>query len=208
MDIQPTDSNAAGGKTLDPIKLFEEQFEAACAVDRKILPDPTAMTLATVGRDSQPSARVVLLKQVDSHGFVFYTNFESRKGRELSENPRVALCFHWPTLEVQIRVEGVAQPVSDGEADAYFATRPRDSQLGAWVSTQSMPLPADVNLETRLREMELRFSGKPVPRPPYWSGFRVVPECIEFWKNRPFRLHHRQLFTREGDGWRVGLLYP
>ena len=194
--------------TRDPIERFNELFAAALAVDRRVLPDPTAMTLATAGADGRPSARMVLLKGVDEHGFVFYTNLRSRKGRELSANPRAALCFYWPPLDVQVRVEGDASPVTDAEADAYFATRPRVSQLGAWASRQSAPMAHDEDLEARLREVERRYEGRDVPRPPHWTGFRVVPYSVEFWRARPFRLHDRELYTREGAGWRVERLYP
>lgn len=193
---------------MDPIELFQEYFAKARAVDREVLPDPTAMTLATAGEDGQPSARVVLLKHVDRQGFVFYTNVESRKGRELLQSGKAALCFYWGQLGIQIRVEGRAAPVSDAEADAYFETRPRESQLGAWVSSQSRPLAWEASLEQLMKEVGDRYSGQPIPRPPYWSGFRVAPARIEFWKDRPYRLHDRQLFTREGDSWRVERLYP
>ena len=192
----------------DPIERFAELFAAAQAVDRSLLPEPTAMTLATVGADGRPSARMVLLKGVDDRGFVFYTNLGSRKGRELRANPRAALCFHWPPLDQQVRVEGEASVVPDDEADAYFATRARVSQLGAWASQQSEPMAHDEDLEARLRDVERRYEGREVPRPPYWTGFRVTPDRIEFWRGRPFRLHDRELYTRQGAAWRVERLYP
>lgn len=192
----------------DPIARFVGLFEQARALPREQLPEPTAFALGTVSDTGQPSVRIVLLKHVDDRGFVFYTNFESRKGRELLATKRAALCFHWQHLEVQVRVEGVARPVSEAEADAYFASRARGSQIGAWASVQSsvMALPGD--LDDRVAEFEQRYAGQPVPRPPHWSGFRVVPERIEFWRNMPSRLHVRHLYTRDDGGWRVEQLYP
>lgn len=192
----------------DPIARFERLLAAAVALDRSVLPEPTAMTLATVGPDGRPSARVVLLKSVGADGFVFYTNLHSRKGRELAGNHHAALCFHWQPLEEQVRVEGIAVQVPDAEADAYFATRPRVSQLGAWASDQSAPLDQYATLQMRLREAERRFEGVEVPRPPHWSGFRLTPDRIEFWRSRPFRLHERERYERDGDAWRVMLLFP
>jgi pyridoxamine 5'-phosphate oxidase len=192
----------------DPITRFGRIFDEALALDRKLSPEPTAMTVASVGEDGQPSIRVVLLKSYDREGFVFYTNFEGRKGRELLANPKAALCFHWPHLEIQIRIEGTAGKVSDAEADAYFASRPRESQLGAWASMQSRPIEHEGDLETRFAEYETKFEGREVPRPQHWSGFRVMPERMEFWHNRPSRLHLRHSYTRDGDGWKMDTLYP
>ena len=193
---------------LDPISRFQRLLDQAQRTDRALLPEPTAFALGTVGTDGQPSVRVLLLKGVDARGFVFYTNFESRKGRELSATGKAALCFHWQPLEQQVRVEGTVTPVAPDEADAYFATRPRGSQLGAWASLQSQPLDAKATLEQRLADFEAKFAGGPVPRPPHWSGFRLVPAVIEFWRNQPSRLHDRDRYTREGSGWRLEQLYP
>lgn len=192
----------------DPIARFAALLDAARAVDRAILPEPTAMTVSSVGPDGQPSSRVILLKGVDAGGFVFYTNLESRKGRELQANPRCALCFWWAPLETQVRVEGPVARVADAEADAYFATRPRVSQLGAWASRQSAEIPAGESLRDRVAEVERRHEGREVPRPPHWSGFRLTPARIEFWYNREFRLHERELFVRDRGGWHVERLYP
>jgi pyridoxamine 5'-phosphate oxidase len=176
----------------DPIAMFETWFAEAKASEPN---DPDAMTLATTTPDGQPSARIVLLKGYGPRGFVFYTNADSRKGNELASNPQVAL-------------EGSIEEVSPGEADAYFATRGRDSQIGAWASDQSRPLDKRETFEARCDEMHARFEGNDVPRPPRWTGFRVKPQRIEFWTDRPHRLHERRLFTRNGDGWDEGLLYP
>lgn len=197
------------------MKLFDQamvQFvqlldEAKASKD----PEPTAMTLATVGVDGQVAARTVLLKQVDHAGFVFYTNTTSAKGVQLAERSRCALLFHWKHLRdgVQVRVEGVASPVSAVEADAYFASRPRISQLGAWASLQSQPLDARATLEARLAAFEAEYADREVPRPPHWSGYRVVPQLIEFWFGQTFRLHDRELYARDADGvWSKTLLYP
>jgi pyridoxamine 5'-phosphate oxidase len=192
----------------DPIELFKQLFADAQALPREQLPEPNALTLATVGEGGKPSARVVLLKDVDRNGFVFYTNLESRKGRELTGNRYAAMVFHWAQLERQIRVEGRVASVSDSEADTYFASRPRGSQIGAWASRQSRAIERPGDLEARVEEFEKKFEGGAVPRPPHWSGFRLAPETIEFWKGKASRLHERQLYTRDGDGWRVQLLYP
>ena len=189
----------------DPHSLFENWLAEAQASEPN---DPNAMAVATVGADGQPSVRMVLLKGHDERGFVFYTNYESRKAAELLATPRAALLFHWKSLRRQIRIEGPIEPVSDAEGDAYFATRHRDSQLGAWASDQSRPLPSRALFEARFAEMESRFADGNVPRPPHWSGFRVMPERIEFWSDRAHRLHERRLFTRSATGWDEGLLYP
>lgn len=173
-------------------------------------PEPTAMTLATVGKGGRPAARTVLLKGLDARGFVFFTNFDSRKGRQLAGNPQAALLFHWKMIRegVQVKVEGTVEPVTAAEADAYFATRPRASQIGAWASLQSQPLPSREVFEQRIAAMEQRFEGVEVPRPPHWSGFRVVPEMVEFWYGARYRLHERQRYERVDGAWRQQMLYP
>ncbi len=190
---------------MDPHALFEEWLTEARMSEPN---DPTAMALATADPAGRPSVRMVLMKGHDERGFVFYTNLDSRKGAELAANPAAALLFHWKSLRRQVRIEGPVQPVADAEADAYFATRGRDSQLGAWASDQSRPLDARSTFEGRYEEMRRRFEATDVPRPPRWSGWRVVPERIEFWNDRAHRLHERRLFTRSGGGWSEGLLYP
>lgn len=194
--------------TLDPIAEFRALYAQAEATDRAQLPDPSTMALATSGEDRQPSVRMVLLKGVDARGFVFYTNRHSQKARDLTENARAALCFYWPALDTQIRVEGTVTDVSDADADAYFASRARESQIGAWASNQSQPLDSWNELLASVRDVEARYNGQSVPRPPWWSGYRVRPERIEFWHAGAFRLHERRLYERSGDDWTVRLLNP
>ena len=173
-------------------------------------PEPTAMTLATVGKGGRPAARTVLLKGLDERGFVFYTNFDSRKGRQLAGNPQAALLFHWKLIRegVQVKIEGTVEPVTAAEADAYFATRPRASQIGAWASLQSQTLPSREVFEQRIAEVEKRYEGVDVPRPPHWSGFRIVPDMIEFWYGARYRLHERQHYDRVDGVWQKRMLYP
>jgi pyridoxamine 5'-phosphate oxidase len=189
----------------DPCQLFDEWLAEARVAE---VNDPEAMALATADAVGNPSVRMVLLKGHGPEGFVFYTNEESAKGEDLAENPRAALLFHWKSLRRQVRVEGPVERVPDAQADDYFATRARDSQLGAWASDQSRPLDRRDTFEQRFDEVRRRFEGQEVPRPPHWRGFRVIPERIEFWIDRPHRLHERRLFTRSADGWAEGLLYP
>ena len=189
----------------DPFARFAEIYLAAVATGIK---NPNAMTLATASADGAPSARQVLLKHFDADGFVFYTNLESRKGRQLEVNPNVALNFYWREIDRQVIVEGRATPVSTAEADAYFASRDRGSQVGAWASRQSTPLPSREALEDRVRHVEARFAGQPVPRPPFWGGYRLNPQRIEFWQGKESRLHDRLLYERDGDGWVTTRLAP
>jgi pyridoxamine 5'-phosphate oxidase len=191
---------------MDPHAIFEEWLAEARLAEPN---DPTAMALATADGEGRPSVRMVLLKGHDGSGFVFYSNLDSRKGGELAANPRAALLFHWKSLRRQVRVEGPVEAVSETEADAYFASRARDSQLGAWASDQSRPLESRAVFEDRYEQMKTRFEGGDVPRPERWSGWRVIPERIEFWTSRDHRLHDRRLFTRsDGGAWDEGLLYP
>jgi pyridoxamine 5'-phosphate oxidase len=192
----------------NPIARFETLLAEAKAISRTQLPEPTAFALGTVDELGKPSVRIVLLKGVDDRGFVFYTNYESRKGRELLLSKRAAMCFHWQPMEIQVRVEGRVDTVTDAEADAYFASRARGSQIGAWASQQSRPMAAPDDLERRVADVERRFTEIPVTRPPYWSGFRIVPERIEFWKGMPSRLHVRNVYTRSDSGWTTERLYP
>jgi pyridoxamine 5'-phosphate oxidase len=192
----------------DPIARFAALLEQAKQIPRDKLPEPTAFALGTVDESGQPSVRILLLKAVDERGFTFYTNFQSRKGRELLATRRAAMCFHWQLLEQQVRIEGNIETVSDDEADAYFASRARGSQIGAWASIQSRPMESPGDIDARVAEFEKRFAAGPVPRPPHWSGFRLLPARIEFWRNMPSRLHVRHLYTRSDDAWTVQQLYP
>jgi pyridoxamine 5'-phosphate oxidase len=170
--------------------------------------DTTPVALATADNRGRPSVRMVLLRGVDDRGFVFHTNYASRKGRELDENPHAALCFHWPTLDEQIRIEGPVERLPADESDAYFAGRPRGSQLGAWSSPQSQLMDGRETLERYIRDTEARFEGQPVPRPPFWGGFRIRHERVEFWTGRQDRLHDRVVYTRDGDAWTIERLFP
>ena len=189
----------------EPFGLFARWLEEAT---RSEPADANAMALATAGADGAPDVRMVLLKGCDTGGFAFYSNRESAKGRQLAANPNAALVFHWKSLRRQVRVRGPVEELSAEEADAYFATRARDTRVGAWASQQSRPLESREALEARVAEEARRFEGEEPPRPPYWSAWRVVPAAVEFWRDRPFRLHDRLLFERDGEGWRRTRLYP
>ena len=190
----------------DPFTKFQDWMNEAWTHEPD---DANAMTLATAAPDGTPAARIVLLKGADARGFVFYTNKGSRKGDELAANSRASLLFHWKPLGRQVRIEGRVEPVTDAEADAYYTSRPRISRLGAWASDQSRVLRDRADLERRLAEYEVKYPGEEIPRPPFWSGFRVLPERFEFWQNMPFRLHDRTIYTRAANGgWTIGKLYP
>jgi len=189
----------------DPFALFEEWFAQAQGSEPN---DPDAMTLATSTPDGRPSVRIVLMRLHGPEGFGFFTNLQSRKGEEIAANQAAALCIHWKSLRKQVRAEGVLRPVSEAEADAYFGSRSRDSRIGAWASDQSRPLDARETFLSRIEQATARFGEGEVTRPPHWSGFRLVPDRIEFWEDREFRLHHRRLFTRTEAGWDEGLLFP
>jgi pyridoxamine 5'-phosphate oxidase len=189
----------------DPFALFAEWLEEA---GKKEHNDPNAMAVSTVDADGMPDSRMVLLKDFDARGFVFYTNTHSAKGVELSGHPKAALLFHWKSLRRQVRIRGTVEPTTQAEADAYFASRARASQIGAWARDQSRPLPDRLALEKRVAEMGLKFGLGKVPRPPHWSGYRIVPVTLEFWRDRPFRLHERLVFQRADGGWTTKRLFP
>lgn len=189
----------------EPYRLFAQWLEDATASEPN---DPNAFALATVDADGLPDVRMVLLKGFDERGFVFYTNFESAKGREILSSMKAAMCFHWKTLRRQVRIRGPVEQVSDAEADEYYASRPRGSRIGAWASKQSRPLESRFALEKAVAEYTARHAIGDIPRPPHWSGFRIVPQSIEFWHDRPFRLHDRMVFNRAGDDWEKTRLYP
>lgn len=189
----------------DPMELFHQWFQKATETELK---DPNAMSLATATPDGIPSVRIVLLKGIQGEEFIFYTNLKSRKGDEISLNSHVSLCFHWKTIHRQIRIDGIAAPVTDAEANAYFRTRPKASQIGTWASHQSKPMHSRKELEESIAHFTTLFENKEVPRPPHWSGFHVTPQSIEFWEEQPFRLHHRVIYNRHKDGWEKTFLYP
>ena len=189
----------------DPLSLFTEWMDEAATSE---VNDPNGVALATVGADGMPSLRMVLLKDFGAAGFTFYTNYESRKGTQLLAHPKAALLFHWKSLRRQVRIEGEVRQVSEAEADAYFASRPKQSQIGAWASQQSRPLESRFELEKRVALYAARYGLTTVPRPPYWSGFCLQPRYLEFWKDGAFRLHDRVVYHRDGEGWRTERLYP
>jgi pyridoxamine 5'-phosphate oxidase len=195
----------AAAEDRDPIELFDDWFHAA-QESGLLMPESTALATATA--DGMPSVRMVLLKAVDARGFVFFTNYASKKAADLDENPRAALCFHWPILERQVRVSGPVVRISTEESMAYFSSRPRGSRIGAWASKQSQALPDRATLERRVEEYDARYPGGDVPLPPFWGGYRLAPERIEFWQGKADRLHERLVFTRDGDGWGTERLYP
>ncbi|MEX2467364.1 MAG: pyridoxamine 5'-phosphate oxidase [Gemmatimonadota bacterium] len=206
-----TPLTGSGGEPLDldttddPIELFGRWFDAALERGIEL---PEAVALATATPDAHPSVRMVLLKDADEHGFTFFTNYESRKAEELEANPRAALCFHWKELDRQVRVTGAVTRISDEESYRYFVTRPEGSRIGAWASKQSRPLASRAELEARVAELEQRFEGRDIPLPPFWGGYRLQPDRIEFWQGRPDRLHDRIGFDRAEDGWQAVRLYP
>ncbi|MFI0845635.1 pyridoxamine 5'-phosphate oxidase [Mesorhizobium sp. IMUNJ 23232] len=192
-------------ESTEPFRLFAEWLEDATKSETN---DPNGVALATVDADGMPNVRMVLLKGFDERGFVFYTNFESAKGREILGTMKAAMCFHWKSLRRQVRIRGPVEIVSDAEADDYYATRPRGSRIGAWASKQSRPLESRFALEKAVAECTAKYPIGSIPRPKYWSGFRIMPSSMEFWHDRPFRLHDRVIFTRDGDGWAKARLYP
>lgn len=192
-------------KTEEPVDLFKNWFEEAKASEPN---DPNAMAVASVGSDGMPSVRMVLLKEVDAQGFVFYTNYGSQKGKQILKHRMAAALFHWKSLRRQVRIEGGVRLVSDEEADAYFASRPRDSQIGAWASKQSQPLESRFALEKRVAKYAAKFALGKVPRPEFWSGFRIIPRRFEFWQEGAFRLHDRLVYIKDGEGWSMEKLFP
>ncbi len=192
-------------KSTDPFSIFRDWYQDAMAAGT---PDPTIMTLATVNMDGSPTARIVLLKSNDENGFVFYTNYKSRKSQDLENNSRAALVFHWREPGYQIRIEGITEKVSTETSDRYFSSRPRGSQLGAWASQQSQEIPSKATLDESLKRWETEFRDQPVPRPPHWGGCRVIPDRIEFWSEREDRLHERMLFEKAGPDWILKRLAP